>query len=153
MEFTLIHFIGIIHFIHAPLLVFVFVFDHVNKVVYMNYFFGIMFLYTWLNGECPISYMCKKMIDSNYSAGQNITYYPEMAFIPEPYIHFYFGITTTIYLLSLANVVYHTTNYILLCLMLFVYFLFTRNQECWAFFYFQEFTKWILFFYFSRYLI
>lgn len=37
-----------------------------------------MFLYTWLNGECPISYVCKKMIDSNYVAG-------EKAFIPEPY--------------------------------------------------------------------
>ena len=145
----LIHFIGIFHCIHAPLVVFVFLSDYVSDNAYLNYFFGIMFLYTWLNGECPISYVCKKMIDSNYVAGQNITHYPEMAFIPEPYIHVYFGITTAIYLLSLVNAVQRTKTYDVM-VVLFIYFLFMHNQECWAFFYFQEFTKWFLF---SRYLI
>ena len=144
--------IGIIHFSHAPILLFVFVRNYVSDIIYMNYFFGIMFLYTFLNGECPISYICKKMINATYVAGENISHYPEMTFIPEPYIHYYFGITTTMYLLSLVNAVRRTKTYDVMA-VLFIYFLFMHNQKCWAFFYFQEFTKWVLFFYFSRYII
>ena len=130
--------IGIIHFTHAPLVVLVFLSDYVSDIVYMNYFFGIMFLYTWLNGECPISYICKKMIDATYVAGENISHYPEMAFIQEPYIHYYFGITTAIYLLSLVNVVHRTKSYDIM-VVIFIYlnmlgiFLFSRIYKMGSF--------------------
>ena len=143
-----IYFIGIVHFIHSPLLVFVFVNNYVTNVVYVNYFLGIMFLYTVLNGECPISYVCKKMIDTEYVAGENITHYPEIMFLPEPGIHYYFGITTIVYLLTLVTLVNKTT-----WLILFMYFIFMQNQSCWAFFYFQEFTKCFLFFSLCQYLV
>ena len=44
---------------------------------YLVYFFSIMLSYTFLNGECPISYMAKKIVDNNYVAGDNCTH-PEM---------------------------------------------------------------------------
>lgn len=36
-----------------------------------------MFGYTWVDGECPISLICKQISDKKYVAGKDITYYPE----------------------------------------------------------------------------
>jgi hypothetical protein len=104
--------IGVIHFIHSPLLIlFPFVIKNfILDIFYVIYFFIIMFLYTFIDGECPISYMCKLINDKNYIAGTNITYYPEMdCIIPnKTYINYYFGIMTFMYILTLFFVIFRT---------------------------------------------
>lgn len=72
--------VGLFHLIHSPLLVlFPFILNNfTSDVLYVIYFFSIMFLYTFIDGECPISYMCKIAIDKKYVAGSNISHYPEM---------------------------------------------------------------------------
>jgi len=93
--------IGIFHFIHSPfLIIYPFVFtSSLSNLLYLNYFFGIMISYTFINGECPISYSAKLLIDSNYIAGDNVDYYPEMLtiFPNSRYVNYYFSITTTLY--------------------------------------------------------
>jgi hypothetical protein len=131
----IIQFIGIFHIIHSPLLV-LFPFctnDLFSDILYIFYFFAIMFSYTFINGECPISYVSKKILDQQYIAGENITHYPEMLSLvsTETYIHYYFTTMTILYMFSLFYVI-HRTNlplyfFILPFIILFVYFLFIRN--------------------------
>jgi len=101
--------IGIFHFIHSPfLIVYPFVFtSSLSYLLYLNYFFGIMTSYTFINGECPISYSAKLIIDSNYVAGDKPNYYPEMLtiFPNSRYVNYYFSVTTTIYSILLLNVI------------------------------------------------
>lgn len=101
--------IGIFHFIHSPfLIVYPFVFtSSLSNLLYLNYFFGIMISYTFINGECPISYYAKLIIDSNYIAGDKVDHYPEMLtiFSNVRYVNYYFSITTTMYSISLLNVI------------------------------------------------
>lgn len=113
-----------------------------------------MLLYTFINGECPISYICKIINDKQYIAGSNITYYPEMEYIlkNQIYINYYFGIMTFMYILSLFFVIYRTNifSYFLLFvfLNLLVYFFLIRNVFIFEnrniFKIFQEITKYTL---------
>ena len=92
-----------------------------------------MFMYTFVNGECPISYVCKMIIDNKYIAGKNITYYPEMEYLfkNKKNIDYYFGIMTVMYITTLFFVIFRTKiySYVLLFtfFILFNYFLCIRN--------------------------
>ena len=127
--------LGVFHFIHSPLLIlFPFIVHKFTlDILYIIYFFYIMLLYTFINGECPISYICKIINDKQYIAGSNITYYPEMEYIlkNQIYINYYFGIMTFMYILSLFFVIYRTNifSYFLLFvfLNLLVYFFLIHN--------------------------
>lgn len=147
--------LGIFHLIHCPLLiVYPFLFySYTSDVLYITYFFFIMFLYTFINGECPISYLSKLIINKNYIAGDKITYYPEMKYIAinEKYTDSYFAITTTFYILILWFVISRTNipiyflipSFFVLC----VYFLYIRNnilKKTKYFLLIQEITKYIL---------
>jgi len=130
--------IGLIHLFHSPLLViFPFIFQtFTTDILYINYFFFIMFLYTFINGECPISYVCKLIMDKKYIAGSHITYYPEMeCLLSKRSIVYYFGTTTLLY----YNITYYYNShkYILLFSLYpfnFVKLLLLYSQECKYFF-------------------
>ena len=101
-------------------------------IYYINYFFLIMMSYTFLNGECPISFVCKKMITPKYEAGENINDYVELyqVFPNKYYVNNYIQMMTCSYLSSLLYVIYFTNVKHVLFLELFlsyVYFLFTRK--------------------------
>jgi hypothetical protein len=103
---------GIIHLLHCPcLILYAYVTDHFD-FLYILYFFGIMFSYTFINGECPISYIYKKWKDPEYIAGSRIADYPEMQCIfgkQNKLIQFYFGTNTVLYIGSLLYVI-HRSN-------------------------------------------
>lgn len=103
--------LGIIHLLHCPCLILLpfWINNHIYDIIYIEYFFSIMFLYTFINGECPISYVYKKQKDPMYIAGSRITDYPEMlhiaCFSKQNQIQLYFRITTVLYLGSLLYVI------------------------------------------------
>ena len=145
--------IGIIHFIHTPVLILVpFIIDNfTTDIYYIIYFFTIMFVYTFINGECPISYTCKRMLDKHYIAGSQLTYYPEMEYVlSKKNIEYYFGSMTFLYINTLGYVIYRTNtcSYVIFtCITLTQYFLFLRNIikiHQLYFILFQEFTKYTL---------
>ena len=159
---TIILFLGIFHIIHSPILIIIpfLIKSNIFDIIYILYFFSIMFLYTFINGECPISYISKTIMDSNYIAGNNITHYPEMSYIllhtlafeDQNRIDFYFGIMTIAYILTLLFVIYRTNMsfyiFIIPFLVLFLYFLFIRKfitNHSKYFILMQEITKCILF--------
>ena len=91
-----------------------------------------MISYTFLNGECPISFLCKKMIYPEYQAGDNIEDYVEMYQIVsnKDYVNNYIQLMTCSYLSSLLYVIHYTNvksiiyvEFLLSC----VYFLLTRK--------------------------
>jgi len=126
--------IGLIHLLHSPLLViFPFLFQtFTTDILYINYFFFIMFLYTFINGECPISYICKLIIDKNYIAGSNITYYPEMeSLLSKRNVDYYFGTMTILYIARLIMVLFRTNMFTYSAFTLFIlliYYYFIHNQ-------------------------
>lgn len=153
--------LGILHLFHCPgLLLFPFLnscsretIPHILDVIYIIYFFFIMILYTFIEGECPISYLCKKIIHKDYVAGDDINYYPEMEIIlpNREYINNYFLVMTISYILALLFVIYRTSisfdYFVIPFFILFIYFLLIRqilvvNKT--FFNYFQEFTKYVL---------
>lgn len=139
---------GFVHLIHAPILIlFPFMVNNfITDILYIIYFLFIMFLYTFINGECPISYMYKLSIDKNYIAG-NISY-PEMYFIfNEKNTEYYFGITTTFYIASLSLVVFRTKTFyciIFTNIVILVYLFFIHNNIYFEIV--QEITKYVTFF-------
>jgi hypothetical protein len=152
----MIEIIGLLHLIHAPLLiVFPFIINNFTiDIFYIIYFFMIMFLYTFLDGECPISYVCKLMLDKKYIAGSNIAYYPEMECIlpNKKTIDYYFGTMTILYIITLLFVIFRTNlfSYIFIVVftILFIYFLLVRKyliKMQMYFLQFQEITKYTLF--------
>jgi hypothetical protein len=147
--------IGTIHLLHSPLLVlFPFIINNfTTDIFYIIYFFTIMFLYTFIRGECPISYVCKRMIDKDYVAGTNITYYPEMEYLlhSQKNIDYYFGTMTFLYITTLFFVIFRTNTFSFLLLFTFLilllYFSLVRkhfiiNEKC--FLIIQETTKCVL---------
>ena len=106
-------FIGILHLLHCPCLILLpfIVNNHIFDICYVEYSFSIIFLYTFIDGECPISYFYKKQKDPRYIAGSRIHDYPEISdtffFSPEnrKYISIYFGTNTFMYLGSLMYVI------------------------------------------------
>jgi hypothetical protein len=149
--------IGLFHLIHSPLLVlFPFIVKNfTTDIFYIIYFFTIMFLYTFIDGECPISYICKIMIDKEYTAGSNITYYPEMEYLlrSQRIIDYYFGTMTLLYIATLFFVIFRTNTFSYFLIFTFVilldYFLFVRNcfsmKNIKFFLIVQEVTKYTLF--------
>jgi hypothetical protein len=103
--------IGITHLLHCPCLILLpfFINNHKFNILYIEYFFSIMFIYTFTNGECPISYIYKKQKDPSYIAGSNISHYPEISdlflFSRENHISIYFEMNTYMYLISLIYVI------------------------------------------------
>jgi len=164
--------LGLIHIIHCPLLI-IYPYTIINQkldIYYLTYFFFICFSYTFINGECPISYVSRIIKNKNYIAGSSICEndnnkcenkrnFPEMeSVLPVflyPYIDFYFVITTKIYLFSLSVVVYRNDLFNVVYFpfsVLIIYFfficLFIYKKLAYRFFkYFkiyQQFTKVIL---------
>ena len=93
--------IGVFHFIHAPLLiVYPFVISSSDwDFAYIQYFFLIMYAYTFYNGECPISFYYKKRANPYYVAGSRITDYDEMYTIckDRTFVKKYIATTTSLY--------------------------------------------------------
>lgn len=89
--------LGIIHLIHCPILI-AFPFIIINQkidIFYISYFFFICLSYTFINGECPISYI-SRIIKKSESIR-----FPEMESIIPNYLHFYidyYFIITTKYI-------------------------------------------------------
>lgn len=151
--------IGIIHIIHCPCLIllpFFIVNNHIFDIFYIEYFFSIMFLYTFINGECPISYLYKTQTDPRYIAGSRIRYYPEISDLfclsPEnqKYISIYFGTNTILYLGSLIHVIYRSniplTMFIIPANSILFYFSFLHFSPNHPLFYvIQNMNKTILF--------
>jgi hypothetical protein len=155
--------IGLLHTIHSPLLVlFPFIVKNFTAdIFYIIYFFSIMFFYTFINGECPISYLCKVMLDTTYIAGSNIYYYPEMEYVilNKQFIKYYFGTMTVLYMLTLFFVIFRSKTFYYFFIVVFAillnYFLllhFHLNngnndpKQKKYFLLFQEITKCTLFF-------
>jgi len=149
--------IGLLHLIHTPLLVlFPFIVKNfTTDIFYIIYFFSIMFFYTFLDGECPISYICKVMMDKKYIAGSDVSYYPEMECVlpNKKIIDYYFGTMTIIYITTLFFVIFRINIFSYVFIFVFTlllnYFLFVRNYfSIKKQFYFpllQEITKYTLF--------
>jgi len=131
----LIESIGLFHLFHSPILITLpTLFTELWFYnAYLQYFFIVMFSYTFINGECPISYAAKRILDKNYIAGQCISYYPEMISIlrSDEHINAYFGCTTTIYIITLLHVAFQSNVPILYLMPAFastlLYFLFVRE--------------------------
>lgn len=98
--------LGIIHLLHAPILIVIPFYSTLNEL-YIYYFYLIVLLYTYTNGECPISYLYKKNQNPNYIPGQ--ISYPEMAFMGEINARIYFAIMSTLYMFMIV-IVYYRTN-------------------------------------------
>jgi hypothetical protein len=149
--------IGLFHLIHSPLLIlFPFIVKNFRTdIFYIIYFFSIMFFYTFLDGECPISYICKAMMDKKYIAGSNVAYYPEMecVFPNKKFIDYYFGTMTILYVATLFFVIFRTNTFSYVFIFVFAlllnYFLLVRNyfsiKKHIYFPPFQEITKCTLF--------
>jgi hypothetical protein len=145
--------IGWLHALHSPFLILypVFLSSIFWDIIYINYFFIIMFSYTFIQGECPISYACKKMLDGNYISGQNLSYYPEMlkVFPNEKTVQRFLFFTTTLYICSLLYVINRSKiplyNLVFPFLIIFIYFLFARisflSKNAKVFALVQEITK------------
>jgi len=81
--------IGIFHICHSFLLtIYPYVYDY--DVEYVNYYMWILLSYTYLNAECPISYVYKKIKDPLYIAGTTLTSFDDMyAIAPKEYVDIY----------------------------------------------------------------
>ena len=137
---------GLLHLLHSPLLILFPFFIKSQDIFYINYFFTIMFSYTFINAECPISYICKLMIDKTYIAGSDIRYYPEMEyFFNKNQVDYYFKTTTFLYIIVLVYVIFRTKTFYLFFTLaiLAIYFLMISSKN---FIIFQEITKYILLF-------
>jgi hypothetical protein len=166
--------LGVIHIIHSPLL-FIYPLIIINQkidIYYLTYFFFICFSYTFINGECPISYVskiikknnclkekCDEVCENDNYVCKNERNFPEMASILPiclyPYIYYYFIVNTKIYLFSLYIVIYRNNLYnvvyfpfsVLSIYFLFVYFFINNrltNNLLKYFKIYQQFTKVIL---------
>lgn len=147
--------LGIIHLLHCPCLILLpFLHkNHLFDILYIEYFLGIMFSYTFLNGECPISYIYKKRKNPEYIAGSIIGDYPEMQCIfgkRNVFIQIYFGTNTVLYLGSLLFVINRSnipfTIFIIPSSSLLFYFYFLQFSRVHPLFYIiQNMNKMILF--------
>jgi hypothetical protein len=144
---------GLFHIIHCPLLILfpLIVQNSILDHFYVIYFFIMMLLYTFTDGECPVTYLCKKKLKIS---GINLDRYPELEYlfpnINTSKFHYYFAITTGTYLLILFNVIYRINIYsyflIFTLLILSIYFLRVRSylKSLINFTLFQKFTKYVV---------
>ena len=137
--------LGWFHFFHSPCLVlYPLLFKNkTGDVFYVAYFFLIMFSYTFLNGECPISYIAKRVKCDNNAGTFD---YPEMKYIfsVDEHGHYYFGVMTGAYVLTLFNVILRTEISLLYLAPAFLnlafYFMFLRFKPV-IFIPFQKVTQ------------
>ncbi len=135
--------LGFLHLVHAPILI-IFPFYSTYNTLYICYFYIIVLLYTYTNGECPISYLYKKIQNPQYIPGE--ISYPEMSFMGERNARIYFAIMSAIYTVMLASVYRRTSISIaplpIVCLYgLSIYGYFPNIQ------YITRYTVWINLFY------
>ena len=97
--------IGIFHMCHSLLLtIHPYVYDNYD-IKYINYYVWILLSYTYLNAECPISYVYKKIKDPTYIAGTTLTSFDDMyAIAPKEYVNMYVLIMTCLSMSSLFMV-------------------------------------------------
>lgn len=98
--------IGIFHMCHSFLLtIYPYVYDYDYDVDYLNYYAWILLSYTYLNAECPISYLYKKIKDPTYIAGTTLTSFDDMyAIAPKEYVNLYVFIMTCLSMSTLFMV-------------------------------------------------
>jgi hypothetical protein len=96
--------IGIFHICHSFLLtIYPYVYDY--DIEYVNYYVWILLSYTYLNAECPISYLYKKIKDPTYIAGTTLTSFDDMyAIVPKEYVNLYVFIMTCLSMSTLFMV-------------------------------------------------
>ena len=96
--------IGIFHMCHLLLLtIYPYLYDY--DAEYVNYYVWILLSYTYLNAECPISYLYKKIRDPSYIAGTTLTSFDDMyAIAPKEYVNLYVFIMTCLSMGSLFMV-------------------------------------------------
>jgi len=144
---------GIIHLLHCPCLIIYPYITHNFDILYIEYFFTIMFSYTFINGECPFSYIYKKWKNPEYIAGSRISDYPEMHCIfgkQNTFIQLYFGTNTVLYMGSLLHVINRSniplSIFIIPTSSLFFYFYYLQFSQAHPLFYIvQNMVKIILF--------
>ena len=143
--------LGWFHLIHSPLLIlFPFVIESfTTDVLYIVYFFTIMLLYTFVNGECPLSYVCKTILDGKYVAGSKIAYYPEMECVlpNQKTIDYYFGTMTGGYIAVLVFVMFRTgtlSYFVVFVFGVLSYYVFLVRHRQNHFWIVQEVTKYLL---------
>ena len=92
--------IGIYHICHSFFLS-IYPFNCQDDIAFVNYYTMILLSYTYLNAECPISYIYKKMKDPSYIAGTTLTSFDDMyAIAPKEYVNMYVFVMTC---LSMGN--------------------------------------------------
>jgi len=106
----IIRVLGLFHLVHSPiLLIYPWLdFPPIYDLFYILYFYTMICIYTYIQGECPVSYIAKIVLDPSYIAGTNRSHCPEMKWIfsNEKYAVQYFRTTTTLYIGSLGYVIY-----------------------------------------------
>lgn len=89
------------HWTHGPFLIGVsmFLYDIFYKKLFVKYSFLILFSYTFLDGECPITYSYKKINNWSYCGGSNIQDLADLYLLPiSPFwINIYIRILSSIY--------------------------------------------------------
>jgi hypothetical protein len=110
---NMLRILGVLHLIHGPsLIILPFLYDnYVGDLLYFDYFFVMMFCYTYFQRECPITYLSKMIQDPGYIPGSTPMDFPEItAIFPPPYSHkisYYLFITSSAgYMGSLNFVIY-----------------------------------------------
>jgi hypothetical protein len=112
--YTVMCAIGLFHISHSFILtIYPFLVENlISDILYINYYQTIMVTYTYLNGECPISFFCKNICIDGYKAGDDVTNYLDIYIVipNKTYANTYIVIMTTGSLFSLFNVIYRFEN-------------------------------------------
>jgi hypothetical protein len=115
-KMTLLQTLGILHLFHGPsLIILPLLYDnYTGDLLYLDYFYFMMFCYTFFNRECPITYIAKISENPRYIPGTRLNEYPEMRSIfprdnADMISQYFFGFTTVGYFSSLSYVI-HRAN-------------------------------------------
>ena len=93
--------IGIFHICHLFVLT-IYPYIYAYDVEYVNYYVWILLSYTYLNAECLISYLYKKLQDPSYIAGTTLTSFDDMYNIaPKEYVNMYVFTMSFLFMCSL----------------------------------------------------
>ena len=88
-----------------------------HDIEYVNYYIWILLSYTYLNAECPITYLYKKIKDPLYIPGTTLTSFHDMyAIAPKEFINIYLFIMSCLSISSLLMVLIRLkTPFISIC--------------------------------------
>jgi hypothetical protein len=96
--------IGIYHICHSFFLS-IYPFICQDDIAFVNYYTMILLSYTYLNGECPVTYLYKRLRNPEYIAGTTLTSFDDVYQIaPREYVHTYACITTGCSLYNLFTI-------------------------------------------------